>query len=380
MESSARLLIVSVTPEFRRTLHEKGFIARFLAPDAPAALDAALDDAVSPPDMILINTSRLPRRALSYIEAIRSRPLLKSVPILVWGRDLVTTGDPNIITLPSLPTGPLLVRVIEIWVARYRSEHKAPDADLADRIIRTIEFPPEYYQSGMAILTYFSTVLRRRKLAEGVRVRLEQEGLLVRLVITTPAGQKERIERTLETYAMVVSGKHPIEDFATDEFEVLELRGQLRFAAAQLQNQRDMLEMAKDQVAHLKGSLADTQAALSTERLRRDEENRRFLHLLEGLSAQSSDLAVGLRSLAESVSSSNGALMQTALARLADIAERGFPPTDEVAFVAEASTIKRSDPSLFERVNDIFIKGALSGAAGNYLYSWLQAVANAFPK
>jgi hypothetical protein len=41
--------------------------------------------------------------------------------------------------------------------------------------------------------------------------------------------------------------------------------------------------------------------------------------------------------------------------------------------------IQQEDAGLFAKVQDVVI-GAMSGAAGNYLYTWLQFIAGSLPK
>lgn len=155
-----------------------------------------------------------------------------------------------------------------------------------EQIIRSIEFPPEYYHSGITILSYFADVLRHKKLSEQVKVAIEQSGLNVRLVIESPTGQRELVERTLETYALVVTGKEPIETLTTDPYEVLELKNQLRIASVQIENQREMLALRSSEVE-------ETKASLKRLEQRSDEDRARLMLLIEGLIEKSADFYPG---------------------------------------------------------------------------------------
>ena len=90
----------------------------------------------------------------------------------------------------------------------------------AETIIREIEFPAEYHQAGLSILEYFGTVVRQKYPDTAVKVRIEQEGLKVRMVIETPEGKKEPIEKTLTEYGLVVVGEKKPAEFLTDKFHV----------------------------------------------------------------------------------------------------------------------------------------------------------------
>lgn len=73
-------------------------------------------------------------------------------------------------------------------------------------INRSIEFPPEYHQAGLGILSYFGTVLREKYPHHNAKVKIEQDGLRVRLIIESENGDREVIEKALQEYEMVVRG------------------------------------------------------------------------------------------------------------------------------------------------------------------------------
>ncbi|HEY9699062.1 MAG TPA: serine protease [Trichocoleus sp.] len=113
-------------------------------------------------------------------------------------------------------------------------------------IVRSIEFPPEYKEAGTSILTYFSHILKVYYPDTNIKVSIEQEGLMLRMIIDTPSGQRERIERTLEEYGMVVTGKLRPEAFLNDPFEVIALKNKLEIADLELRQTRKLLEFTRD--------------------------------------------------------------------------------------------------------------------------------------
>ncbi len=138
------------------------------------------------------------------------------------------------------------------------------------RIERLIEFKPEYLQSGITILNYFSTILRQKNPDLNSIVRIEQEGLNVRLLIIPEKGNEiEIIEKTLEQYGLVVSGKMRPSDFLNNEMHVLELENkleisklELRFAHNQLEyerkSNREKIENIENEVKWLRGQIGTT--------------------------------------------------------------------------------------------------------------------------
>ncbi|XGW00256.1 MAG: hypothetical protein ACAF41_15135 [Leptolyngbya sp. BL-A-14] len=111
------------------------------------------------------------------------------------------------------------------------------------RIERSIEFPPEYWEAGTSILSYFNRVLGIKYPNKKIKVRIEQEGLMLRMIINTSTGEREEIEKTLNEYGMVVTGKMEPESFLDDPFEAMALRNKLEIADLELRQTRQLLEI-----------------------------------------------------------------------------------------------------------------------------------------
>jgi hypothetical protein len=258
----------------------------------------------------------------------------------------------------------------ELTESSLEPQLRNPDTE---QIIRSIEFPPEYYHSGITILSYFTAVLRHKNLSEQVKVSIQQSGLKVRLIIESPSGQRELIERALETYALVVTGNRPIEELTTDPYEVMELKCQLRIAHAQLQNQRDMLALKSSEVG-------DTKVSLKRLEQRSDEDRARFMALIERLTSHNAELATGFKELAEQAAQAQNKALAGALENLYKVVERGAREEDREEVIQSLTTIHREDTGVFQRVYDTLLMGAVSEGAGNYLYSWLQFFVGTLPK
>ncbi len=119
-------------------------------------------------------------------------------------------------------------------------------------INRSIEFPPEYHQAGLGILSYFGTVLREKYPGHDARVRIEQEGLRVRLVIESDNGDKEVIEKALQEYEMVVRGETQPESFFDSTAKILELKNELRIAQVRIETQRDLITYQSGEITSLR--------------------------------------------------------------------------------------------------------------------------------
>ena len=120
-------------------------------------------------------------------------------------------------------------------------------------VMREIEFRPEHHQAGLSILEYFGTVVRQKYPDIPIKVRIEQEGLKVRMVVETPEGKKEPIEKTLTDYGLVVVGeKHP-SDLLEDRFQILQLEQTLKLEKVRHETTLRLLETEQRHSEQLSG-------------------------------------------------------------------------------------------------------------------------------
>ena len=122
---------------------------------------------------------------------------------------------------------------------------------------RCIEFPPEYHQAGLDILNFFGTYLREQYPEENASVKIEQNGLKVRMVIETEDGHSETVEKALHEYELIVTGAEPPEKFAKSDKLILELRNELRIAQFRLESQQDLIGMQNNRIDQLLGIVGD---------------------------------------------------------------------------------------------------------------------------
>ena len=134
---------------------------------------------------------------------------------------------------------------------------------------RSIEFAPGDKQAGIAILSYFSEVIRRKYPRIDAKITIEQEDRFVRMIIETPDGQKEKVEKALWEYGLVVQGKMMPEELVSDPLAVMELRNKLEISRLELEQSRRLLTYEqttsvekitslKDQVDNLKTIVGET--------------------------------------------------------------------------------------------------------------------------
>jgi hypothetical protein len=66
------------------------------------------------------------------------------------------------------------------------------------------------------------------------------------MVIETPTGEREKIEKTLEEYGLVVTGKIQPESFLVDPFEAMALKNKIEIADLELRKTRKILGFIRD--------------------------------------------------------------------------------------------------------------------------------------
>lgn len=120
--------------------------------------------------------------------------------------------------------------------------------DNPNTINRAIEFPPEYKQAGVGILNYFAEVLNQKYPEKHTKVKIEQDGLKVKMTIETEGGDKEEVEEFLDQYGLVVQGKLKPEKLLNNDLQVMELKHQLRLAEFEIENQRELLQLKQSRL------------------------------------------------------------------------------------------------------------------------------------
>jgi hypothetical protein len=139
------------------------------------------------------------------------------------------------------------------------SRYKDNDT-LKTKIERSIEFSPEYWTAGTSILSYFSHILSIKYPDQNIKVRIEQDGLLLRMIIDTPEGQTETIEKAFNDYLMVISRQIPPESLLDSRKEIEALERKLEITELELRLERlhstkaiDSLEMQVSRLFSLIG-------------------------------------------------------------------------------------------------------------------------------
>lgn len=137
-------------------------------------------------------------------------------------------------------------------------------------IVRSILFDRENLQAGIGILNYFTEILRQKYEDSNAKVIIEQEGLNVRLSIETADGKKRVIEKALENYITVVTGRETIANFLPEPLAGLAFKQKL-----------DLVQMELKQCQTLYGqNMANREVSASPEM---DNKDRLYSLLSENI-------------------------------------------------------------------------------------------------
>ena len=226
-----------------------------------------------------------------------------------------------------------------------------------EEVKRAITFPPEFKQAGIGILSYFSEIVNFKYPDMRVGITIVQEGHKVILIVDTPEGTKEQIEQELHDYGLVVTGSLSPDGYLRDHYQVLALKHKLEITNLELRHTRELLFSERSNLGNRIRSL--------------EEQTQSLYAMLDKDRYHSTELAAQLRDLASSAT----VTAEAAVKGLISTVEKAINvQNSSQEFEKHLAEIKKQDPNLFGKIEAFIIKGAIQGAAGNYLYAALQAL------
>ncbi|MBG8559924.1 hypothetical protein I4436_09915 [Pseudomonas qingdaonensis] len=247
---------------------------------------------------------------------------------------------------------------------------------------RVIEFPRDLYQAGVGVLSYFGEVLKQKHPDIKAKVRIEQDGNIVRMTIDAPDGTKEVIEKTLQDFALVVTYQAPPETLLDTKLQVHALTSKLMMAEMEVRQVRDLMRISESyqgeriqsleqDVQFLREQIGCQIRAIGTSHRLLSEQSAKEERLIMA------HIDSSRRTVDELVADAwDSAEVKSALMAIKLSLESSTPPDREK--VSEAlTTVRRLSPDTFIDLTEA-VKGTLYGVSGNTVFLCLQQVAKLF--
>ena len=241
-----------------------------------------------------------------------------------------------------------IIRQLELYPKRVKTSQA--------RVIRSLRFPPEFRQSGIAILSYFSEILESKYPEMEVSVQIHQNGNKVTLEIETPEGKREVVEEELKQYGLVVLNERSVESFLPNQYDALRLQQRLDMVNAELRGLERLRESERQSYQSQIGSLEDQMGFLRELLITDKDASKTVLEQVLGLLKESgSREEQAVKAVIEKIEAGDDSLD-------VDVVERCF------------AEVKRDDQNLFEKLQGMILKGSIEGAAGNGFLALLKAI------
>ena len=253
--------------------------------------------------------------------------------------------------------------------------------DDENQIHRVLEFPKEHYQAGVGILSYFGEIIKKKYPDIDAKVRIEQDGNIVRMIVNTPDGVKDIIEKTLDDYALVITNQASPESLLDDKLAIHALTNKLSLAELEVKQTRDLIQISEKYADDKIRSLEDDVKFL------RQHVGQQIHHMhgsQELISYQSKKeeklLLTHLNNSQRTISdlikdSSNRTELKDALIGVNRIIDNFDQYRDEEKAKEMLTVIRDTSPETFDDLSEA-LKGTMYGVSGNIVFQWLQGVAS----
>lgn len=230
-------------------------------------------------------------------------------------------------------------------------------------IVRSIEFSPENYQAGLSILTYFNTVVNQKYPDKKVKIKIEQENNVVRMVIETSEGDKEEVERTLEQYGLVVRGEILPETLLEGTYEIMSLRHKLELAAIELRQNQEIYRISEsknnERISNLEGQVSYLRAIVS-DGLMKNSNAFDMLYRMLDMHMQDKQIKGQLEIIIDKLNS-------------------GVKQSDEEEVKRILVQLENSSPGILVEIKN-FVIATMAGTSGNLLSSWISTIISCWRK
>ncbi|PNH91363.1 hypothetical protein [Vibrio diazotrophicus] len=289
---------------------------------------------------------------INYLET-RVLPLYHSYPMVI-----LTVSEEN-----------SSIELIEL-----KSDTESPTVE------RVLEFTPENYQAGVAILSYFGEILKQKYPDIEAKVTIEQDDCVVRMTIDTPDGNQEIIEEALNTYTQVVVKEREPEELLDNKIQISELKMQLSMIETQLEHKKELLMLAderykrdvietRNEVDFLRQCIkSQMQLTHQSQKLIGQQISKEEKITLAQICHQENTIQALLDQ-----SSTNTELFKS-LSYIQSLVEGSVSKEDEGTSKVALETIHQESPTTFQQLYKL-LENSMYGVSGNIIFTWMTEIA-----
>ncbi|BFL83774.1 hypothetical protein LFREDSHE_22240 [Shewanella baltica] len=131
------------------------------------------------------------------------------------------------------------------------------------KLSKSITFDPHQASAGLSILSYFNEFLHQKYSGIKAKVSIEQTGNKVCLIVETPSGDVEKIEKSLYEFGLVVVGEKVPSEVLKSNLDVERLQMKLDMAAMELKHSEKLLTLYQSENKNYKGRIISLEEQMS---------------------------------------------------------------------------------------------------------------------
>ncbi len=245
-------------------------------------------------------------------------------------------------------------------------EYVTPEG--VETIVREIQFPPEFQQAGITILSNFSALIREKYKEQNVKVSIQQDNNTITLIIEGEDGIKEHIVEDMNSFSLVIQGKKDVEDLTSNQIQLIEIKQQFRIAQLQMENQKELLAIEKRHSNQL-----------SKKNKSIESQYKEMINILSTSLSKNTEHKQFLQKLLKHSMKTDSILIKKSLDSIFSIIESDNYEENMQQVISNLETINQEDPTVIEKITH-FTESCAAGVVGNSLYSWLLVLLQALPK
>ncbi len=233
-------------------------------------------------------------------------------------------------------------------------------------IKREIIFAPEYKQAGISILSYFSEVVAKKYPGTDIKIKIEQQGNNVTLIIENNDGELERIVKTFELYGLVISGKASQDQLFDNSKDILELNQKLQIAALELRMTKQLHNEFEN---------------INQARICSLEEEIKSLRIIVGKSLAINDDLIKIENVIYTLISENinDNIAADSLKTLLNALTKELDVKNKLIVEQSLVSLQKNNKNTFDKLTE-FMFLTFSGASGSALGTWIVGIINSLPK